>query len=99
MESMQTHAPLSVESVAHSFEEADQHVVDLSPYREEDWITFALFWVMCALVFVQFFTRYVLNDSYAWTEELATYCLIGVVFIGAAMCVRQDRHIQVDFLY
>jgi TRAP-type C4-dicarboxylate transport system permease small subunit len=100
MESTQTHAPpQSVEAVAHSFEEADRHVVDLSPYREEDWITFLLFWIMCALVFTQFFTRYVLNDSYAWTEELATYSLIGVVFIGASMCVRQNRHIHVDFLY
>jgi TRAP-type C4-dicarboxylate transport system permease small subunit len=54
---------------------------------------------MGALVFTQFFTRYALNDSYAWTEELATNCLIAVVFIGAAACVRKDRHIQVDILY
>jgi TRAP-type C4-dicarboxylate transport system permease small subunit len=40
-----------------------------------------------------------MNDSFAWTEELATYSLIGVVFIGSAMCVRTCRHIQVDFLY
>src|SRR5438477_473957 len=32
-------------------------------------------------------------------EELATYCLIGVVFIGSAMCVRLSRHIQVDLVY
>jgi len=41
----------------------------------------------------------VLNDSLAWTEELAVYCLIPVVFIGAAMCVRRSRHIQVNILY
>jgi TRAP-type C4-dicarboxylate transport system permease small subunit len=50
-------------------------------------------------VFLQFFTRYVLNDSFAWTEELAVYCLMPVVFIGAAMCVRRCRHIQVNILY
>lgn len=99
MDITQHHAPQSVEAVAHSFEEADHHVVDLSSYRQEDWVTFVLFWIMCILVFLQFFTRYVLNDSFAWTEELATYALIGVVFLGSAMCVRQDRHIQVDFLY
>ena len=54
-------------------------------------------WRSC--VFHQFFTRYVLNDSYAWTEEIASYCLICVVFIGSAMCVRPSRHIHVDFLY
>jgi TRAP-type C4-dicarboxylate transport system permease small subunit len=54
---------------------------------------------MAGAVILQFFTRYVLNDSFAWTEEIATYCLIGVVFVGAAMCVRISRHIQVDVLY
>jgi TRAP-type C4-dicarboxylate transport system permease small subunit len=93
------HPPASVEAVAHSFEEADQHSVDLSDYRIEDWLTVVLFWIMAALVFLQFFTRYVMNDSYAWTEELAVDCLIGIVFIGAATCVRKDRHIQVDILY
>ncbi|OZI73884.1 TRAP transporter small permease [Bordetella genomosp. 2] len=91
----------AVESIVHSFEEADeqQQHVSLSGYAFEDWFCLALFWVMGALVFLQFFTRYVLNDSFAWTEELAVYALIGVVFMGSAMCVRMCRHIQVDFLY
>jgi TRAP-type C4-dicarboxylate transport system permease small subunit len=41
----------------------------------------------------------VLNNSYAWTEEIAVNCLIGVVFLGAVMCVRTSRHIQVDVFY
>jgi len=39
-------------------------------------------------VFLQFFTRYVLNNSFAWTEEVAIFCLVAVVFLGSAMCVR-----------
>ena len=54
---------------------------------------------MALAVFLQFFTRYVLNDSFAWTEEIATYCIVALVFLGSAMCVRLSRHIQVDFLY
>ena len=50
-------------------------------------------------VFYQFFTRYVLNDSAAWTEEIARYLLIGVVFVGAAIGVAKNNHIQVDFFY
>ena len=73
--------------------------VELSGYALEDWLTFALFWAMTLSVFLQFFTRYVLNDSLAWTEEIATYCNVAIVFLGSAMCVRLNRHIQVDFLY
>lgn len=93
------HEAVSAEELAHSFVEADQHVVDLSDVATEDWLTVALFWIMGGLVFTQFFTRYAMNDSYAWTEELATNCLIAVVFVGAAACIRKDRHIQVDILY
>ena len=50
-------------------------------------------------VFYQFFTRYVLNNSASWTEEIARYLLIGVVFVGAAIGVAKNNHIQVDLLY
>ena len=45
-----------------------------------------MFWAMTLAVFVQFFTRYVLNDSLAWTEEVAINFLVGVVFFGSIMC-------------
>nr|WP_315496140.1 TRAP transporter small permease [uncultured Rhodoferax sp.] len=89
----------SAEALVSSFAEADQHTVDLSVYGVEDWVCFGFFWAMTGLVFLQFFSRYVLNDSYAWTEELAVYCLMPVVFIGASMCVRRVRHIQVNLVY
>ena len=50
-------------------------------------------------MFYQFVTRYVLNDSAAWTEEIARYMLIGVVFIGVAVGVAKNNQIQVDFFY
>ncbi len=89
----------SAEALVASFAEADQHTVDLSGYAIEDWICLGFFWTMAGLVFLQFFSRYVLNDSFAWTEELAVYCLMPVVFIGASMCVRRVRHIQVNLVY
>lgn len=93
----EVHTRVTGEELAQTFEQQEE--VDLSSYAFEDWITLLIFWGMAGLVFTQFFTRYVLNDSFAWTEELATYCLVAVVFIGAAMCVRLSRHIQVDLLY
>lgn len=93
------HVEVAPEELVRSFAEADQHETHLDQYSAEDWICLGFFWLMAAFVFLQFFTRYVLNDSFAWTEELAVYCLIPVVFIGSAMCVRRSRHIQVNLLY
>jgi TRAP-type C4-dicarboxylate transport system permease small subunit len=99
MSTAEIHRQITADEIAHTFEEEATPKVDLGIYAFEDWIALVIFWVMALAVFLQFFTRYVLNDSYAWTEEIATYCLIGVVFIGASMCVRMSRHIQVDLIY
>lgn len=99
MSTAEIHRQITADEIAHTFEEEATPKVDLGVYAFEDWVALAIFWVMALAVFLQFFTRYVLNDSYAWTEEIATYCLIGVVFIGASMCVRLSRHIQVDLVY
>jgi len=99
MSTAELHRQITADEIAHTFEEEATPKVDLGIYAFEDWVALAIFWVMALAVFLQFFSRYVLNESYAWTEEIATYCLIGVVFIGASMCVRLSRHIQVDLVY
>ena len=73
--------------------------VELSSYRWEDWIAVSVFWVLGGVVFYQFFTRYALNNSAAWTEEIARYLLIVVTFVGGAMATRRNTHIHLEFLY
>ena len=96
-----TPAPASEEHVL----DATGHIhltdapIDLSIYALEAWIAFAFFWLLAFNVCYQFFTRYFLNDSAAWTEEIARYLLICTVFTGIAAAVRDDKHIHVDFLY
>jgi TRAP-type C4-dicarboxylate transport system permease small subunit len=92
------HTPVTGEELAAAFDESVAQV-DLRKIGPEDWAAIAIFWLMGGAVILQFVTRYVLNDSYAWTEEVAVYCLIGVVFVGSVMCVRLSRHIQVDVIY
>lgn len=78
---------------------ATDEAVDLSHTTIEGWVALVIFWALGATVFYQFFTRYVLADSAAWTEEIARYLLIVVVFIGASMGVRRNTHIHVEFMY
>jgi len=77
----------------------DDAPIDLGHYIFEDWVSLGFFWLLGLCVFYQFFTRYVLNNSAAWTEEIARYLLMSTVFVGIAAAVRRTRHIHVDFLY
>ncbi len=78
---------------------AEDEAADLSGTAPEAWLALAFFWALGAVVLYQFGTRYLLNDSAAWTEEIARYLLIAVVFIGASIGVAKNHHIQVDFFY
>lgn len=48
-------------------------------------------------VFAQVFSRYVLQDSISWTEELARYILVYMTFTGTALAAHDNSHINVDF--
>jgi TRAP-type C4-dicarboxylate transport system permease small subunit len=78
---------------------AEDEPVDLSDLRPEDGIVLLVFWTLAVVVFLQFFTRYVLNSSLGWTEEIARYLLIVVTFVGSAMAVRKRSHIAVEYFY
>jgi TRAP-type C4-dicarboxylate transport system permease small subunit len=78
---------------------AEDAEIELSDTITEGWIALGIFWLLGLTVFYQFFTRYVMNDSAAWTEEVARYMLVAVVFVGAAIGVAKNNQIQVDFFY
>lgn len=58
-----------------------------------------LFAMLIAVVLLQFLTRYVLNDSLAWTEEIARYLLIGVAYAGSVTALRKGGHIFLELVY
>lgn len=58
-----------------------------------------LFVILGVVVLLQFVTRYVLNDSLAWTEEIARYLLIGVAYAGSITALRKGEHIFLELTY
>ena len=64
-----------------------------------DYPALVLFVVLAAVVFLQFISRYVLNDSVAWTEEIARYLLIGAAYAGSISALRRGEHIFLEVVY
>ncbi|OIJ11551.1 TRAP transporter small permease protein [Anaerobacillus arseniciselenatis] len=52
--------------------------------------------IMVVVIFSQVFMRYVMQSSLSWSEELARYCFIWLVYIGISYGVKKQRHIKVD---
>ena len=53
--------------------------------------------IISVLLIAQIFTRYVLNSSLTWSEELSTYCYVWSVFIGSSAIISNDGHLKIDF--
>lgn len=54
--------------------------------------------VMVVVIAAQVFMRYILTYSLPWSEELARYCFIWIVYIGISYGIKRQRHIKVDIL-
>ncbi|MGJ9385625.1 TRAP transporter permease DctQ [Salipaludibacillus neizhouensis] len=53
---------------------------------------------MVVAIALQVFMRHVMNSSLSWSEELARYCFIWLVYIGISYGVKKQRHIKVDVM-
>ncbi len=93
------HATIVEGGIVHLDARAEEEALDVSDVQWDDAPAFILFWALAAVVFTQFFTRYVMNSSLGWTEEIARYLLIGVAFIGSVMATRKGSHIAIEVFY
>ncbi|WP_201864070.1 TRAP transporter small permease [Microvirga soli] len=58
-----------------------------------------MFVTMFAAFLLQVFTRYILNDPVAWTQEFVLIAYIWIVFWCAAFLLREREHITFDMFY
>ena len=58
-----------------------------------------LFAILIVPVTMQILSRYGgFIPRYIWTEEIARFCFIWIIMIGAMIAVREDSHFDVDVL-
>lgn len=58
-----------------------------------------LFLVIIFVTVAGVFTRYVLDSPLIWSDELARFSLIWMVFLGAGVVSLKDSHLVVDFIF
>jgi TRAP-type C4-dicarboxylate transport system permease small subunit len=61
-------------------------------------ICIVLMAVLCVDVFLGVFSRYVLGNTFVWYDEVARACFVWLVFLGAAVGVRQGAHFRFHLL-
>lgn len=63
----------------------------------EIYVCSALFFITCAIIFIQVVFRAV-NLPVSWTEEYARYLCIWVIYLAASRGVKNNSHMSVDLL-
>lgn len=70
-------------------------------------VFYNLILTICSLLFIVImfttvagvFFRYVVGTPLIWSDELARFSLIWMVFLGAGVVSFKDKHLFVDFIY
>ncbi|WP_235287771.1 TRAP transporter small permease [Paenibacillus tarimensis] len=64
----------------------------------EETVCVILFSIMVILTFVQVLSRFVLNLSLGWSEEISRFLFVWLVYMSAAMAAKHRRHIRVELI-
>ena len=60
------------------------------------WFSISVFFILIVDVVLGVGTRYLLGSQIRWTEELATFLLVWLVFCGAAVAYYDKAHLGIN---
>ena len=63
-----------------------------------DLICLALMVVLVGDVFLGVFSRYVMQATFRWYDEVARLCFVWIIFLGAAVAVRRRLHFRMHLV-
>ena len=58
-----------------------------------------LMFLLSLLLGLAVFYRYALNDSIYWSNEVARYMLVYIIFLGSTMAHKHKTHIRIDIIF
>ena len=56
------------------------------------------FIILTILLTLQVISRYVMNHSFTWMEELATIMFVWMIYLGVSAAVTKRKHLRIDFV-
>ena len=62
----------------------------------EKYLTVIFMSVMTVIIFIQVVARKGFNHSLTWTEELARFIFIWLVYIGVSLGCKEMKHLRID---
>lgn len=54
--------------------------------------------ITVSLTFIQVVMRYIFHNSLSWSEELARYMFLYLIWIGAAYAVKREQHLRIEII-
>lgn len=65
-------------------------------FKALEWFAMICMVVLTVIVFLDVVLRYIFNQGFAWTQEMATLMLAWFSFIGMAIGVLEKIHINIE---
>lgn len=75
----------------------DNHFIITSVRKLVKIIIIVMFGLLVLVVFGQVIARFVFNDPFRWSEELARYLQVWMIILTSSICIREGTHLAVDY--
>ncbi|BAQ11629.1 4-dicarboxylate transport system [Bacillus sp. OxB-1] len=62
----------------------------------EEYVCIGLFVLMTVLISVQIFSRFIFNIPLDWSEELARFVFVWLVYISISLAAKHNRHLKME---
>ncbi|MFV0313739.1 MAG: TRAP transporter small permease [Anaerotignum sp.] len=62
----------------------------------EEFFIIPLMFLMSGIIFFQVVMRYVFSNSLVWSEEIARYIFVWLVYFAVSYTARREKHIRID---
>ena len=71
----------------------------MAPVRKINYhLIILLFSIQVLVVFSQVIWRFIFNNPFPWSEELARYLQVWIILLTSTVCIQKSKHLAIDYL-